>query len=153
MLLFGTLLMAVMTANVIARCLLASGGLDWAEELPQQLFPWFIMAGVALAVQRGGHIAVEWLPGRLGRRSRQALLLGGLLVVLADGVLAQQALAVAGIVAVELSPVMRLPTSYGYWAIAGGCVLLAASSVSVALRVALLGPEAMPQPMPEEQPA
>src|SRR4051794_988867 len=153
MLLVGTLLMAVMTGNVVAGYLLASGGLDWAEELPQQLFPWFIMAGVGLAVQRGGHIAVEWLPERLGRRGRQALLLGGLLlVVLAYAVLAQQALTVAGIVAVELSPVMRLPTSYGYWAIAAGCVLLAASSVSVALRVALLGPEAMPQPKPEEQP-
>jgi TRAP-type transport system small permease protein len=53
--------MGVLTANVIARYVLATGGFDWAEEVPEQVFPWFIMAGVALAVQHGGHIAVEWL--------------------------------------------------------------------------------------------
>ena len=40
-----------------------SGGFRFAQELPERLFPWFIMAGVALAVQKGGHMAV-------GRSSR-----------------------------------------------------------------------------------
>src|SRR5215203_3568625 len=44
------------------------------EEVPQQLFPWFIMAGVGLAVQRGGHIAVEWLLGKLGREGKRVVL-------------------------------------------------------------------------------
>jgi TRAP-type C4-dicarboxylate transport system permease small subunit len=153
LLLVGTALMGVMSANVVARYVLATGGFDWAEEVPQQLFPWFIMAGVALAVQRGGHIAVEWLLGKLGREGRRALLLAGhALVIAAYVLLCRQALEVAGIVAIERSPALGLSGSYGYWAVAAGCALLALGTASVALRVAVLGPEAMPQPVPEEMP-
>ena len=80
----GVALMVVLTANVVARYVLATGGFDWAEEVPEQVFPWFIMAGVALAVQHGGHIAVEWLLGRLGRNGdRIVLLVGHALVICA----------------------------------------------------------------------
>src|SRR3712207_7692518 len=48
LLLTGTALMVVLTANVVARYVLATGGFDWAAEVPQQLFPWFIMAGVEI---------------------------------------------------------------------------------------------------------
>lgn len=153
LLLGGTALMGVLTANVIARYVLATGGFDWAEEVPQQIFPWFIMAGVALAVQHGGHIAVEWLLGKLGREGKRWLLLAGhLLVAAAYVLLCGQALEVAEIVAIERSPALGLPGSYGYWAIAAGCALLAIGTLTVALRIALLGPEAMPQPVPEEMP-
>jgi TRAP-type C4-dicarboxylate transport system permease small subunit len=153
LLLTGVALMSVLTANVIARYVLATGGFDWAEEVPEQLFPWFIMAGVALAVQHGGHIAVEWLLGRLGSEGQRIVLLAGhALVALAYLALCWQALAVAEIVAIERSPALGLPRSYGYWAMAAGCALLALSTVTVAIRVALLGPEAMPQPNPEEMP-
>jgi TRAP-type C4-dicarboxylate transport system permease small subunit len=153
LLLTGTALMVVLTANVVARYVLATGGFDWAEEVPQQLFPWFIMAGVVLAVQHGGHIAVEWLLGHLGRGGKRVVLLAGhALVVLAYVVLCRQALEVAGIVAIERSPALGLSGSYGYWAIAAGCGLLALGTVTVAIRIALLGPEAMPQPSPEEMP-
>ncbi len=149
----GTVLMATLTANVAARYVLDTGGFDWAEEVPEQLFPWFIMAGVVLAVQGGGHIAVEWLLGKLGRGARRVLLLAGhALVVAAYLAMAWQALVVADIVAIELSPALRLPKTYGYWAIAAGCALLALSTTTVAIRIALLGPEALPQPRPEEQP-
>ena len=101
---YGTALMVVLTANVIARYVLATGGFDWAEEVPQQVFPWFIMAGVALAVQHGGHVAVEWLLGKLGREGKRAVLLAGhALVVLAYAVLCWQALVVADIVSIETS--------------------------------------------------
>ncbi|MFC7738300.1 TRAP transporter small permease [Roseomonas sp. GCM10028921] len=153
LLLTGTALMAVMTANVVTRYVLASGGFDWAEEVPQQLFPWFIMAGVALAVQRGGHIAVEWLMGLLGREGRRAVLLAGhALVAVAYLVLCWQALQVAEIVSIERSPVVGLPGSYGYWAIAAGCVLLAIGTLTIAARIALTGPEALPTPSPEDVP-
>ncbi|MFC7478445.1 TRAP transporter small permease [Dankookia sp. GCM10030260] len=153
LLLVGSALMGVLTANVIARYVLATGGFDWAEEVPQQLFPWFIMAGVAIAVQRGGHIAVEWLLGRLDRGAKRWVLLAGhALVVAAYLGLCRQALEVAGIVAIERSPALGLPGSYGYWAIAAGCALVAIGTVTVAIRIAVLGPEAMPQPVPEEMP-
>ena len=153
LLLTGTVMMVVLTANVVARYVLATGGFDWAEEVPQQVFPWFIMAGVALAVQHGGHVAVEWLLGKLGREGKRiALLAGHALVVLAYAVLCWQALVVADIVSIELSPALGLPGSYGYWAIAAGCVLLGLCTLTNAVRLALIGPEAMPQPSPEEMP-
>ncbi len=153
LLLTGTALMVVLTANVVARYVLATGGFDWAEEVPQQVFPWFIMAGVALAVQHGGHVAVEWLLGKLGREGKRTVLLAGhALVVLAYAVLCWQALVVADIVAIERSPALGLPGSYGYWAIAAGCVLLGLCTLTNAVRLALVGPEAMPQPSPEEMP-
>ena len=153
LLLTGVALMFVLTANVVARYVLATGGFDWAEEVPQQLFPWFIMAGVVLAVQHGGHIAVEWLLGKLGRAGKRVVLLAGhALVALAYAFLCWQALVVADIVAIERSPALGLKGSYGYWAIAAGCALLALSTATVAVRIALVGPEAMPQPSPEEMP-
>ncbi len=153
LLLTGTVLMVVLTANVVARYVLAAGGFDWAEEVPQQVFPWFIMAGVVLAVQHGGHVAVEWLLGKLGREGKRIVLLAGhALVVLAYAVLCWQALVVADIVSIELSPALGLPGSYGYWAIAAGCVLLALGTLTNAVRLAVIGPEAMPQPSPEEMP-
>src|SRR5262245_13715851 len=66
-LLTGVALLALLTANVVARYLLESGGFRFAQELPERLFPWFIMAGVALAVQKGGHMAVESVLSRLSR--------------------------------------------------------------------------------------
>ena len=153
LLLTGVVLMVVLTANVVARYVLDAGGFDWAEEVPQQLFPWFIVAGVVLAVQHGGHIAVEALLGLVGREGKRIVLLAGhALVVAAYIVLCWQALAVAEIASIERSPALGLPGSYGYWAIAAGCALLALGTVTVAVRVALLGPEAMPQPSPEEMP-
>ena len=153
LLLTGSALMVVLTANVVARYVLATGGFDWAEEVPQQVFPWFIMAGVVLAVQHGGHVAVEWLMGHLGREGKRIVLLAGhALVAVAYVILCWQALVVADIVAIERSPALGLSGSYGYWAIAAGCALLAIGTATVAVRVALIGPEAMPQPNPEEMP-
>jgi TRAP-type C4-dicarboxylate transport system permease small subunit len=149
----GVALMGVLTANVVARYVLATGGFDWAEEVPEQVFPWFIMAGVALAVQHGGHVAVEWLLGKLGRAgSRIVLLAGQVLVIAAYAFLCWQALVVADIVFIERSPALGLPKTYGYWAIATGCVLVALSTLTVAIRLAVIGPEAMPRPSPEEIP-
>jgi TRAP-type C4-dicarboxylate transport system permease small subunit len=153
LLLTGVALLGVLTANVIARYVLATGGFDWVEEVPEQLFPWFIMAGVALAVQHGGHIAVEWLMGKLDRGGKRIVLLAGhALVVFAYLFLCWQSLVVADVVSIEHSPALGLSKTYGYWAIAAGCALLALSTVTVAIRIALIGPEAMPQPSPEEMP-
>jgi TRAP-type C4-dicarboxylate transport system permease small subunit len=153
LLIAGIALMGVLTANVIARYVLSTGGFDWAEEVPEQVFPWFIMAGVALAVQHGGHIAVEWLLGKLGRTGDRVLLLAGhALVIGAYLFLLRQALVVADIVSVERSPALGLPKTYGYWAVAAGCALLALSTLTVAIRLAVIGPEAMPRPKPEEIP-
>jgi TRAP-type C4-dicarboxylate transport system permease small subunit len=133
--------MVALSANVIARYFLATGGFDWSEEIPEQLFPWFIMAGVALAVQRLGHVAVEWLydvirPSRL----RMVLLLGHVIVIVTYGLVVVQALTVADIVSIERSPVLGLPKTYGYWSIAVGGAMIACSTFAGMIRLVVNGP-------------
>ena len=139
----GIALTVVMTASVGARYVLAKGGIDAAQELPERLFPWFIVAGVALAAQAGGHMAVEWLLGKLDSTGRRLLLLfGNLIVIVAYAVLFEQALEVAEIAKLERSPVLGLSGSHGYWAIALGCVLLSLTALCSAVRILLSGPDA-----------
>ena len=67
----GVVLLVAIIIGVIARYVINVGGIDWAEELPKQLFTWFIMAGIVLALQCGNHIAVDiiynFLPGTAKR--------------------------------------------------------------------------------------
>jgi TRAP-type transport system small permease protein len=151
LLITGTVLMFALPANVLARYVLATGGFDWAEEVPEQLFPWFIMAGVALAVQHLGHVAVEWLLGMVDSAKARIVLIGGHVLVIATYVLlANQALTVADIVSIERSPVLGLPKTYGYWAIAAGSALVALSTVAGTLRLCILGLEGhLRPPKPE----
>lgn len=136
----GIALTLVMTGAVAARYLFASGGLDAAQELPERLFPWFIVAGAALAAQAGGHMSVEWLLEKVGSvRGRWVLLFGDVIVMVSYLVLCVQALEVAEIAKLEHSPVLGLPGSHGYWAIALGCVLLALATLCSLVRVALAG--------------
>lgn len=138
----GIALTAILTGGVVARYVFATG-LDAAQELPERLFPWFIMAGVALAAQAGGHMAVEWLLDFLGPKGRRWLLLSSnMLVLVSYVVLMQQALKVAAIAAVERSPVLGLSGSHGYWAVALGCFLLALATLCSSARIALAGSEA-----------
>lgn len=149
----GTALLIILFANVVARYVLQGGGFAFAQELPERLFPWFIAAGVALAAQHGGHMSVEWLLERSGHHAQRLLILGGnLLVIVSYIVLCRQALLVADIAAAERSPVLGLPNSHGYWAIAAACALLVLATASISVRVALFGPEALPKPNPEEMP-
>jgi TRAP-type C4-dicarboxylate transport system permease small subunit len=139
----GIALTVILTGGVVARYVFAAGGIDAAQELPERLFPWFIMAGVALAAQAGGHMAVEWLLDMLGTRGKRwLLLLGNALVMVSYLVLLQQALEVAEIAAVERSPVLDLSGSHGHWAVALGCALLALATLCASVRIALAGPDA-----------
>lgn len=138
----GIALTAILTGGVAARYVFASGGIDAAQELPERLFPWFIVAGAVLAAQAGGHMSVEWLYEKLDTRGRRWLLLfGNLLVIASYLILCEKALEVADIAKLELSPVLGLPGSHGYWAVALGCALLALATLCSSVRVALAGPE------------
>ncbi|MFB3818575.1 MAG: TRAP transporter small permease [Candidatus Methylomirabilales bacterium] len=139
----GISLTVILTGNVLARYLFASGGIDAAQELPERLFPWFIVAGIALAAQAGGHMSVDWLLDRLGPGGRRRLLqLANAIVIVSYLVLCQQSLVVAEIAKAERSPVLNLPNSHGYWAVALGCLLLAVATACTSVRLALAGPAA-----------
>jgi TRAP-type C4-dicarboxylate transport system permease small subunit len=147
----GLVLLGVLASNVIARYALGKGGFAWAQEIPEQAFPWFIAAGVVLAAQAGAHIAVDILPRALPARGRQLLIvLVNAMVVAAYAWLALLALEVAEIARLQQSTILRIPGSYGYWALAMLAVLTAVSAATIALRVTLLGPGAAPEAAPED---
>ncbi len=138
----GIALTAILTGNVLARYLFASGGIDAAQEIPERLFPWFIIAGISLAAQAGGHMSVDWLLNRLGRHGRLWLLhLANAIVIASYLVLCQQSLVLAEIAKIERSPVLNLSNSHGYWAVALACLLLALTTACSSIRLALTGPE------------
>ena len=138
----GIAMTVILTGNVLARYLFATGGIDAAMELPERLFPWFIAAGIALAAQAGGHMSVGWLLDRLGPHGRRWLLhVANVIVIFSYLVLCQQALVLAEIAKVERSPVLNLPNSHGYWAVTLACLLLALSTACSSIRLALTGPE------------
>jgi TRAP-type C4-dicarboxylate transport system permease small subunit len=148
----GSALLAMLTANVGARYALESGGFRFAQELPERLFPVFIMAGVVLGVQKGGHMAVETVLAMLGRQGARIMLLVGHVIVIGSYILlSKDILLLADMLWIDRSPVMGIPASYGYYTLAIGLALVIVVTTTQAVRVALMGPEAMPVPGPEEQ--
>jgi TRAP-type C4-dicarboxylate transport system permease small subunit len=144
-------LLAVLGANVVVRYAVGHGGITWISEIPEQLFPWMIAAGIVLAVQHSAHIAVDLLKDSLGRSGQRLLIVAiNVLVAVAYLVLLRVLLQVAEITAAERSAILQLPRSLGYYALSFGALLTAVCSLTVALRVAVVGPEAAPQPNPEE---
>ena len=146
----GCVLLVLLFGNVVARYALG-GGFSFAQELPERIFPFFIMAGVALGVQHGGHMAVEMLPELLGRRAEQAFrILAQTIVIIGHAVMVYVTLDVASISWIDLSPVMNMPASYSYYALAGGSAAIILATLALVIRVTIIGPEAMPVPTPEE---
>ena len=149
----GVVLTAVISANVAARYTFASGGFNFAQELPTLIFPWFIVAGIVLAAQMGIHMSVEWIYGKFEDRGKVAVFIGANVIsVLAFAVLARQALVVAEIASIEHSPVLQLPNSIGYYSIALSAVLVAIVTATACLRVLVRGWAARPQADTEEIP-
>lgn len=147
----GAGLLVSITIGVIARYVIEVGGVDWAEELPKQLFAWFIMAGVVLAVLKGDHIAVDVVENQLPERVKRPLIVAtNLLVSVAYVYLAWVALEVAGIASIEVNPVLGTPGSLPYYALVFGAVLTAVGTLVIALRVAALGSIAAPKGRPED---
>jgi TRAP-type C4-dicarboxylate transport system permease small subunit len=138
----GIALTVILTGNVVARYVLASGGIDAAQEIPELLFPWFIVGGIALAAQAGGHLGVDWLYDKLGPRGRVWLLhLANAVVMVSYLVLFYQSLLIAEATRVQLSPVLNIPISQGYLAVGLGCLLLALTTACASVRIAVTGPD------------
>lgn len=146
----GVALLVLLFGNVVARYTLG-GGFSFAQELPERIFPFFIMAGVALAAQHGGHMAVEMLPELLGRRVEQAVrILAQSIVILGHAIMVYVTVQVADISWIDLSPVLNMPASYSYYALAGGSAAVIIATTALVIRLIIIGPEAMPVPTPEE---
>jgi TRAP-type C4-dicarboxylate transport system permease small subunit len=147
----GVTLLLAIGIGVVARYLIQVGGIDWAEELPKQLFTWFIMAGIVMAAQTGQHISVELLGRVLPPRYQRSLLVAvNLLVAIAYVRLSMAGFEVADITSAERNPMLGTPGSLPFYALAIGSVLTALVSLSIAARVWVLGYDARPIANPEE---
>lgn len=64
---------AALLVNVVLRYFFA-GGIPWAYEIHALLMPWLVAGGVVIAAAQGANIAITLLPGMLGPRGAQVLL-------------------------------------------------------------------------------
>jgi TRAP-type C4-dicarboxylate transport system permease small subunit len=137
----GTALLVLLTASVMSRYFF-NFSLIWVGEIPEQLFPWMITAGVALAAVTNSHIAVDLLVRMFPESVRKALVVVIQLLILGTYVLlTSYALGVAEITALERSPVLKIPGSYGYYAFALGAALVAFSALTRLIRFLMTGEE------------
>lgn len=147
------ILMVLLGANVAARYAFHEGGIEWVSEIPAQLFPWLIAGGIVIAVQRGAHIAVDFAFSLIGERAGWILTIGIYLTVMLSYIaLFFVVWDVAEIVSVERSPLLAIPNSWGYYALMYGVGGTALCSLTILVRVCILGKAALPQPNPEESP-
>ena len=115
----------ILTANTVLRYT-GGTGLQWANELPELLFPWLVMAGVVLGAEKGAHIATVFLMEALPKQAQRLLGAAGWLAVAALYLtLSKATYGMLDIVQDEKSPILQVPGSVTYACVLGGMVMLA----------------------------
>jgi TRAP-type C4-dicarboxylate transport system permease small subunit len=115
----------ILTANTILRYT-GGTGLQWANELPELLFPWLVTAGVVLAAEKGAHISTVFLMEAVSPRVQRVVGTVGWVVVAAlYATLSKATYSMLEIVHDETSPILHVPGSVTYACVMGGMVMLA----------------------------
>lgn len=141
----------ILTANTVLRYV-SGTSLQWANELPELLFPWLVMAGVVLAAEKGAHIATVFLMEAVPYHVRRAIGVSGWFVVAAlYGTLAYATCAMLEIVHDEKSPILQVPGSVTYGCVMAGMAMLALLALQSAWRAWHLPSDAVPGVTPELQ--
>jgi len=143
---------AVIFAILVGNTILRYGtgaSLQWANEVPELLFPWLVMAGVVLAAQHGAHITTSFLMDKLpGPARRIWSALGWSVVTLLYGTLAVATWRMLEIVHDEKSPILQIPGSVTYACVMTGMALLSVLSLMSAWRAWKSDPDTPPSPEP-----
>lgn len=130
-----SVIFVILVANTVLRYATGSS-LQWANEVPELLFPWLVMAGVVIAAQQGAHIATTFLMEALPRAARRGLAtLAWLIVAALYGTLAVATWRMLEIVHDEKSPILQLPGSITYACVMAGMALLGLLALQSAWRV------------------
>lgn len=115
---------AILVANTVLRYATGSS-LQWANELPELLFPWLVMSGVVLAAAHGAHITTTFLMEALPAAVRRwAAVFGWLVVAVLYGTLARATWQMLEIVHDEKSPILQVPGSLTYGCVMTGLAML-----------------------------
>ena len=129
--------LSLMTVSLLCEVVfryIAHLPLFWTEEAARYALVWASMLGAAVAVRRGGHIAVTFAVSQLSGRGREiaallaeALVLGFSLTLLVGGVL------LLGLSARQVSPAMRLPMTIPHAAVPVGAALMSLQAAGAML--------------------
>ncbi|WPH23465.1 TRAP transporter small permease [Variovorax paradoxus] len=131
----------ILVANTALRYATGSS-LQWANEVPELLFPWLVMAGVVLAAAQGAHITTSFLMDAVPAAARRIVAVLGWLAV--AGMYFTVALAtfrMLDIVHDEKSPILQVPGSLTYGCVMGGMLLLAVIALLSARKAWLAAPQ------------
>ena len=128
------IIFVILAANTILRY--ATGAsLQWANEVPELLLPWMVMAGVVLAAQHGAHITTSFLMDKLSGSVRRLWgVLGWSVVSVLYATLAVATWRMLDIVHDEKSPILQIPGSVTYGCVMTGMALLAVLALVSAWR-------------------
>jgi TRAP-type C4-dicarboxylate transport system permease small subunit len=131
---------AILVGNTILRY--ATGAsLQWANEVPELLFPWLVMSGVVLAAQHGAHITTSFLMDKMSGAARRLWgVLGWLVISVLYGTLTLATWRMLEIVHDEKSPILQIPGSVTYSCVMVGMALLAVLAVMSAWRAWVADP-------------
>lgn len=117
--------------------------LQWANEVPELLFPWLVMSGVVLAALHGAHITTSFLIEKLSGPARRVLGVSGWSIVTAlYATLAFATWRMLDIVHDEKSPILQVPGSATYGCVMTGMALLSVLALISAWRAACVDPNA-----------
>lgn len=125
---------AILVANTVLRYS-TGASLQWANEVPELLFPWLVMAGVVLAAGRGAHIATTFLLHALPAAAQRWVATATWMIV--AGLYLTVSWATYGMLDIahdEKSPILRVPGSVTYGCVMGGMVLMALLALLAAKR-------------------
>lgn len=131
---------AILVGNTILRY--ATGAsLQWANEVPELLFPWLVMSGVVLAALHGAHITTSFLVDKLSGAARRLLgAFGWVVVCILYGTLSLATWRMLEIVHDEKSPILQIPGSVTYSCVMVGIALLAVLALMSAWRAWVADP-------------
>jgi TRAP-type transport system small permease protein len=124
----------ILVANTVLRYS-TGASLQWANEVPELLFPWLVTSGVVLAAQHGSHITTSFLVEKLPLAWRRIVgTLGWLVVGALYGTLTVATWRMLAIVHDEKSAILQVPGSVTYGCVMGGMALLALLALQSAWR-------------------
>ncbi len=120
-----SVIFVILASNTILRY--ATGtSLQWANEVPELLFPWLVMSGVVLAALHGAHITTSFMMDKLRAGVRRMVAVATWLVVAGLYLtLTWATFQMLEIVHDEKSPILQIPGSTTYGCVMGGMALLA----------------------------
>ena len=124
----------ILTANTFMRYV-GAGSLQWANEIPELLFPWLVMAGVVLAAEKGAHITTVFLVESVSPAAKRSIaILTWLAVALMYVLLVRATWGMLEIVHDERTPILQLPGSITYACVLAGMVMLCVLALQSAWR-------------------